>query len=322
MANATVSRLGDANSAGSDVTQLFLKQFAGEVLTAFQTNTVMLDKHLVRTISSGLSAQFPATGKSSAAMHTPGAELVGTEVFHNQITIAIDGLLVSHHFIANIDEAMNHYDVRAIYSDAMGKALAKVFDINCMKEVVKGSVVGTARITGPAAAGTTGTGTVVTDANFDSATAADKLAAWKGAIFTAAATFDTNGVPMDERFLIVNPTIYYYLVQQTDLINKDWGGQGSLAQGTISQVGGIRILASPDLPQTDTSGTDTYHGVDASLVDAICFGKDAVATVKLMDMSVEAAYDIRRQGTLMVAKYAMGHGYLRIESCISFKDTV
>ena len=36
-----------------------------------------------------------------------------------------------------------------------------------------------------------------------------------------------------------------------------------------------------------------------------------MGTVKLMDMAMESQYDIRRQGTLMVAKYAMGHGVLR-----------
>ena len=39
--------------------------------------------------------------------------------------------------------------------------------------------------------------------------------------------------------------------------------------------------------------------------------KDAVATAKLMDMSVESEYQVNRQGTLMVAKYAMGHNILR-----------
>jgi hypothetical protein len=44
--------------------------------------------------------------------------------------------------------------------------------------------------------------------------------------------------------------------------------------------------------------------------------KGAVGTVKLMDLSAEAAYDIRRQGHLMVAKYAVGHGVLRPESAV------
>jgi len=44
--------------------------------------------------------------------------------------------------------------------------------------------------------------------------------------------------------------------------------------------------------------------------------KEAVGTVKLLDLAMESEYDIRRQGTLMVAKYAMGHGILRPECAI------
>jgi len=52
MSDATVTRIGQINGAG-DVDALFLKVFAGEILTAFETACVTLDKHLVRTISHG-----------------------------------------------------------------------------------------------------------------------------------------------------------------------------------------------------------------------------------------------------------------------------
>lgn len=42
----------------------------------------------------------------------------------------------------------------------------------------------------------------------------------------------------------------------------------------------------------------------------------AVGTVKLLDLAVEGEYQINRQGTLIVAKYAMGHGILRPECAI------
>jgi len=55
MSDATVSRLGQANGAG-DEKALFLKKFAGEVLTSFHNKNVMMDKHMVRTIENGKSA--------------------------------------------------------------------------------------------------------------------------------------------------------------------------------------------------------------------------------------------------------------------------
>jgi hypothetical protein len=57
MANATVNRIGQINGAG-DASALFLKVFGGEVMTAFEENNVVSDKHMVRTIQNGKSAQF------------------------------------------------------------------------------------------------------------------------------------------------------------------------------------------------------------------------------------------------------------------------
>lgn len=55
MTAATVSRLGMVNAANA-ADALFLKVFSGEVLSSFERNAVTLDKHTVRTISSGKSA--------------------------------------------------------------------------------------------------------------------------------------------------------------------------------------------------------------------------------------------------------------------------
>ena len=49
----------------------------------------------------------------------------------------------------------------------------------------------------------------------------------------------------------------------------------------------------------------------ANRVIGLVMTTDAVATVKLMDLSVESEYQINRQGTLVVSKYAMGHNILR-----------
>ena len=60
MANANVQWIGASNLQADDADEqraLFLKVFAGEVITAFEEHTLVLDKHQVRTIQSGKSAQ-------------------------------------------------------------------------------------------------------------------------------------------------------------------------------------------------------------------------------------------------------------------------
>ena len=136
MTASNPSRLGQANLAGAS-DDLFLKVFSGEVMTSFNADTVMADKTRVRNITSGKSAQFPAIGRIGAEYHTPGAEILGSNVEHGEKVVTIDDLLISDSFIANIDEAKNHYEVRSEYSMQMGAALAQTYDRSLISLAVK-----------------------------------------------------------------------------------------------------------------------------------------------------------------------------------------
>src|SRR5690606_18432503 len=100
-----------------------------------------------RDIEHGKSATFPVIGKASAGYHVPGNEIVGKAVAHNEVIITIDDLLVSDTFIANIDEAMNHYDVRSVYSTQQGRVLASTMDRHLLQLGVL-AARSSARITG------------------------------------------------------------------------------------------------------------------------------------------------------------------------------
>lgn len=314
MANANVSEIGKVNNAGT-ADALFLKVFAGEVLTSFEQATVTADKHMVRTIANGKSAQFPVMGRSSASYHTPGNEITGTDINHNEKVITINDLLIASHFIANIDEAKNHYDVRSVYSQEMGRALAFQMDKHVLQAMLL-AAAGTANVgdTGYAA------GTIITDA--DSNTNADSLI---GSIFDAAEALDDAYVPTEGRYCFLKPEQYYLLANATNAVNVDFSGSGSIAAGTVPQVAGINLIKTPHLPTTnittgvDAGGTGTPLAVDARNTTALITHTSAVGTVKLMDLAVESEYDIRRQGTLMVAKYAMGHGVLRPEASVQIQ---
>ena len=309
MSNATPSRLGAING-GSDKDELFLKVFAGEVLTAFAEKNVLMDKHTVRSIASGKSAQFPVTGNFSAAYHTPGNEILGESMNHAERVITIDDLLIANTFIANIDEAKNHYDVRANYSRKLGEALANTADKHLFQVGVLAARAATT-VTGGQG------GSRIVDADF--LTSSDDLIA---GLFAAAQKFDEKDVPEDERYAFVRPAQYYALAQNTKVLNKDWGGAGAYADGKVLRIAGLTIVASNHLPSTNITtgvtagGTPVRYAVDARTTAALVLQKEAVGTVKLLDLAMESDYDIRRQGTLMVAKYAMGHGILRPECAI------
>jgi hypothetical protein len=315
MSNATPSRLGQVNAANS-ADALFLKQFSGEVLTAFEQATVTADKHMVRTIANGKSAQFPVMGRSSASYHTPGAEITGNAINHNEKVITINDLLLSSHFISNIDEAKNHYDVRSVYSTEMGRALAFQMDKHVLQTMLQAANETTANFTG----GDAGT-------NITAATSGTNADALIGAIFDAAEALDDAYVPADGRFCYLKPEQYYLLANASKAVNVDFSGRGSIAEGSVPQVAGITLIKTPHLPTANVTGTGVAAGgaggaqaVTAANTTALVTHTSAAGTVKLMDLAVESEYDIRRQGTLMVAKYAMGHGVLRPEASVRIKS--
>ena len=310
MTDMTVSRLGQLDAAG-DANALFLKKFGGEVLTAFEETNVMAGLHLSRTIENGKSAQFPATWKANAGYHTPGNQLLGSQqIKHNERVISIDDLLVSDTFIANIDEAKNHYDVRSIYSNELGRALARSFDQTTMQVAVLA-----ARATATVSGGFGGSAVTHANAKTDGAQLASL-------IFDGAQALDEKDIPEHERNVIVKPAQYYLMAQTTALINKDWGGAGVYADGSILKVADVSIVKSNNVPTTVVSATtgenNTYSG-DFSKTAAVMFQKQAIGTVKLMELATQMTgndFAVMYQGTMLVAKYAMGHGILRPECAV------
>ncbi len=310
MSDATLTRNGQLDGAGA-TDALWLKMFSGEVMAAFNLANVLTPLHRVRTISSGKSAQFPAIGKATAAYHTAGTELVGANsIKHNERVITIDDVLLAHEYVAEIDELKNHYDVRAEYSKQLGEALSDQFDKNIARNLVLAARA-SATVSGESGGGSSTAASFGTDA-----------AVLAAGIYAAAQNFDEKGIPEDSRYVAVKPAQYYLAVQKTDLINKDWDGKGSYAAGKIQTVAGISIVKTNKLIQANDSANAAIpaaYRANFSTVMAVAWHPMAVGTVKLMDIKSESMWDMRRQATLLLSKYAVGHGILRPEGAFELK---
>jgi len=392
----TSGRVG-SDKHGSSSTALFLKKFAGEVMTVFDEKNIMKPLHTIRTISKGKSAQFPVIGTANAGYYTPGTDIldnaVGTgntagggpnQMKQTEVLIHIDKVLMSSTFIASIDELVSHFDVRSPYSHQLGEALSNQFDKNVLKVAIKTGAAQSVKEAADRAAaddsgvipsaswieGQTGRGSVVysqagttgfapaqgsadqiASLGYDSVntasagTALNKLrhtptaSVIRKALFESARLLDEKDVPQSDRFAIVTPAMYYEMVNNTSgtdvvsssMINKDVGGEGSIAAGTIVRVAGITLLTSNHLPSADetgsgndanmwTGGGGNDYSFDYSDVAGLVFQKGGFGTLKLQDLTMESEYLIQRQGNLFVAKYSMGHGPLRPESVVVWSD--
>ena len=315
MSNATSSRLGLVNNSGTSYDALFLKVFSGEVLASFGRENKMLDMTTVRTIGSGKSASFPVTGTIASSYHTAGTEILGTAVNHNEKIINIDDMLLSHAFIAEIDELKNHWDARSIYSKEMGRALSNKVDQHLCQLMVLASQA-SANVTGGNG------GTQITDA--DAKTNATSLIA---SVFDANQRLDENDVPTTDRYCVVTPDVYYQLCNVDKLVSRDFSkNNGDFGTGTVVSIAGIPVIKSntAKLAYDDNSsaitGTNNTYNVDAQHIAATVFHKSAIGTVKLKDMVMENTYDPRRLGNLLTSRLALGHGILRPEAAVSIKQ--
>jgi len=346
------SRVGlDDKNPGNGNDALFLKKFSGEILQTFEESNIFKPLHTIRTIESGKSAQFPVTGIASANYHTPGENIAEAEVSgpaskylsdikKTEKIITIDKMLVASTFLANIDDLKNHYDIRSIYANELGKALAVRFD-TAIAKVFVGAARNASNISTVTPAGSildisqnAFVAVGATNSDVSDPTGAELVAA----LFSAAQRMDENDVPSEGRFCVLRPAEYYRLITGADdsnsfsltsAINKDIGGAGSLAAGNIPQIAGISIFKSNHIPSGNLGGSDADgdanndpfgagngYNADFSNTKGIVAHSAAVGTVKLLDLATESEYQIERQGTLFVAKYAMGHGVLRPECAI------
>lgn len=311
MSSAVPSRIGAVNgSAGTETLAraLFLKKFGGEVLAAFNENNVAKGKVIVRSISGGKEATFPAIGKTTATAHVPGTEILGKVINGNERVIAVKDLYVSDVFIPNIDEAMSHFEFRAEYTRQCGAALARKWDIDALINVGLAARA-TTTVTGGFG------GTAIT-----AATAKTNADALIGAIFDAAQAMDEKDVPAEDRYCALKPAEYYLLVESgSKAINTDYNPEanGSIASGKIHRVAGIQLVKTNNLPSTNIV-TGDYLGNFATTA-ALAWHRSAVGVVELMSLATEMKYQMEKQGTLILAKQAVGMGILRPESAVEIK---
>lgn len=322
--------LGDSSSpirflggqVGSTNRELSLKVFGGEVLAAFDLNTVTLDKHETKTITAGSSAQFPKTWKATSEYHTPGTELLGTDIDTTEVVVTVDDILVSHTAISDLDEMLSHFEVRSKFSAAMGYELSKVFDKNVFRQIILA-----ARDAGD---GPFPGGDVISDAALVNTGSIDGKA-WIDAIVEANEKLFEKDVPEHlPRYMAVNAKVFNAIKYAVDtngqylVLNRDFGGDsGGGVRGRVESidVDGVTIYKSRNIPSTDETGNSAvyskYRG-DYSKTTGVLWSPMAVATVKLMDIAFETERDVRRLEDFLVAKMLCGHGKLRPECAIEF----
>lgn len=330
LAATGISNPGQKLSAG-DRDALFMKVFSGEVLTAFARNTVMMSRHQVRTIDHGKSASFAVMGRTRAKYLAPGNSLDDQrkKFEHSEKVIAIDGLLTADCLITDIDDAMNHYDVRVEYSRQLGEALAQSADCAIINELANMAAKEAAEAeenipdNGVGAEKVQGTGKAF---EFETGLAISQSADYGNKIIegllAARAAFTKNYVPMGDRYCLLTPEGYSALIKALMPDSANYQALFDPNSGKLQTICGFEVI---EVPHLLNDGVDGKHELNtkftAAKLQGIVFHRSAVGTVKLKDLAMERARRAEYQADQIIAKYAMGHGGLRPEAVGVFVET-
>lgn len=302
------------NLSADERDALFMKVFSGEVLTAFARNTVMMSRHQVRTIDHGKSASFAVMGRTRAKYLAPGNSLDDQrkKFEHTEKVIAIDGLLTADCLITDIDDAMNHYDVRVEYSRQLGEALAQSADCAIINELanmaakdapVKENIpdngTGVDKVKGTGKAFEFATGLELSQ----SAEYGNKIIE---GLLAARAAFTKNYVPMGDRYCLLTPEGYSALIKALMPDSANYQALFDPNSGKLQTICGFEVI---EVPHLLNEGVDGKHTLNAKYTDAglqgIVFHRSAVGTVKLKDLAMERARRAEYQADQIIAKYAI-----------------
>lgn len=294
---------------------LFMKVFSGEVLTAFARNTVMMSRHQVRTIDHGKSASFAVMGRTRAKYLAPGDSLDDQrkKMEHNERVIAIDGLLTADCLITDIDDAMNHYDVRVEYSRQLGEALAMAADCAVINELANEAAKdatskdGNIPDNGEDADKVLGTGKafefVTGLAISQDATYGNKILE---GLLAARAQMTKNYVPMGDRYCLLTPEGYSAVMKALMPDSANYHALFDPNTGKLQTICGFEVI---EVPHLLNEGVDGKHALNSKVKTAglqgIVFHRSAVGTVKLKDLAMERARRAEYQADQIIAKYAI-----------------
>ena len=318
------SRPGAKEGTGTDDRQLFLIEFGGYVIQAYDEVMDYQDLRYIKSITSGKADSFPIIGrKRDATEHTPGDLILGGTINHDEVQITLDKMLIDSVFIAEVDELMIHYDISAPYAHQLGQSLgsttAKRIAIMHMLASRGGQTEGAGAnpILDAAADGQPIPGYYY-DANLK--TDASKLEA---AAFLAAQYLRQNDMSGMEMF-------YMLPHQQILLLARYSGveggpvttGSGNRSTGTIGPLAGLTPKGTNHIPNANlTTGNSKYFGNFSTTVGHIS-NKMAVGSLERRAMTVVMKVQPERLGTTLIASMFNGHGTLRNECSIELTTDV
>ena len=230
----------------------------------------------------GDTIHVPKVAEMSATAKTAGTDVTPSANTEAEFTMSIDQHFYSARDIEDIAKVQSNYDLRSVYTEAIGYALAKKIDTTLTTLATGFSqIVGTA-------------GAALTDAN----------------LLRGIQYLDDANAPDADRHFVVKPSVKKDILALDKFVLFQNVNRERINTGMIGEIYGIEVAVSTNVTVTD---------ITVDITNNLLFHKEALACAMQQQPRVQAEYELRGLSTLLVCDAIWGKAEYRDSFGVWFK---
>lgn len=287
-----------ANAQGVTEVAAFIPEiWSDEIQAAFKSNLVVanLVKNMNHIGKKGDTIHIPKPVRGSATAKTSGSSVTLINDTATDFSVSIDKHFEYSRLIDDIAEVQALPSLRSFYTEDAGYALARQIDtdINTLAQSLSTSKYMDAS-------------TDLTDYAADQVVPADVFS--DTGFREAIQLLDDADVPMDNRFLVVPPSVKKDILGENRFNSSDFISGRPVENGLLGDIYGVKIYISTNLKEKETASANSAGG---RLVSGILGHRDAFILATQMDVRVQTQYQQQFLADLMTADCLYGVAELR-----------
>lgn len=287
--------------------------WSDEIVAAYKNNLVLANvvNKMSHAGKKGDTIHIPKPTRGSASAKSASTQVTLIAATESEVQVSIDKHYEYSRLIEDITDVQSQPSLRSFYTDDAGYALAKQVDADL-------------GLLGKTFGDDNGSGSDWVHSNSFYVDAANGIAAY--AVDTVAVTdvftdlafrelvkeLDDNDTPMDNRFLVIPPSVRSQLMGIDRYVSSDFVSSQGVQNGLIGQLYGVDIFVSNNLPVVEAAGDNSASAVDT--VGAIMAQRDAMVLVEQVGVRTQTQYKQEWLGDLMTADTLYGVKTVRPES--------
>lgn len=231
----------------------------------------------------GDTIHVPKVAVMTTTAKSRGVDVVPSANTESEFTMSIDQHFYAARDIEDLAKVQANYDLRSVYTEAIGYALAKKIDTTLTT-----LATGFSQTVGAA-------GTALTDAN----------------LLRGIQYLDDADAPESDRHFVVRPSVKKDILALDKFVLFQNVNKERVNTGMIGEVYGIEVAVSTNVVVTDAS---------PDVNNNLLFHKEAIACAMQQQPRVQAEYELRGLSTLLVCDAIWGKAEYRDTFGVWFKS--